>query len=103
MTFRVRFTREAELDLVRLYEFILDRDVTELALAERALEAIRHAITGLERSPFSYRKASGGDSPFLREVVIPFGDSGYVALFEVEDSDVVTILAVRHQREDDYL
>jgi len=103
VTFRVRFTREAELDLVRLYEFILDRDVTELALAERALEAIRHAITGLERSPFSYRKASGGDSPFLREVVIPFGDSGYVALFEVEDSDVVTILAVRHQREDDYL
>jgi len=103
VTFRVRFTREAELDLVRLYEFILDRDVTDRALAERALEAIRHAITGLERSPFSYRKASGGDSPFLREVVIPFGDSGYVALFEVEDSDVVTILAVRHQREDDYL
>jgi len=103
VTFRVRFTREAELDLVRLYEFILDRDVTELALAERTLEAIRHAITGLERSPFSYRKAGGGDSPFLREVVIPFGDSGYVALFEVEDSDVVTILAVRHQREDDYL
>lgn len=103
MTFRVRFTREAELDLVRLYEFILDRDVTDWALAERALEAIRHAITGLERSPFSYRKASGGDSPFLREVVIPFGDSGYVALFEVEGGDVVTILAVRHQREDDYL
>ena len=103
MTFRVRFTREAELDLVRLYEFILGRDATDWALAERALEAIRHAIWGLERSPFSYRKASGGDSPFLREVVIPFGASGYVALFEIEGSDIVTILAVRHQREDDYL
>jgi plasmid stabilization system protein ParE len=103
VTFRVRFTREAELDLVRLYEFILVREVTDWALAERALEAIRHAMSGLERSPFSYRKASGGDSPFLREVVIPFGASGYVALFEIEGSDVVTILAVRHQREDDYL
>ena len=103
MTFRVRFTREAELDLVRLYEFVLSRDGTDWAMAERALEAIRHAISGLARSPFSYRKAGGGDSPFLREVVIPFGSSGYVALFEIEGSDVVTTLAVRYQREDDYL
>jgi plasmid stabilization system protein ParE len=99
----LRFTREAELDLVRLYQFILGRDVADGTMAERALEAIRHAISGLERSPFSYRKASGGDSPFLREVVIPFGASGYVALFEIDGSDVVTILAVRHHREDDYL
>lgn len=103
MTFRVRFAREAEEDLVRLYEFILDRDVTDWALAERALEAVRHAISGLEHSPFSYRKASGGGSPFLRELVIPFGSAGCVALFEIEGRDVVTILAVRHQREDDYL
>lgn len=103
MTFRVRFTREAENDLVRLYGFILDRDVADWQVAERALDAIRHAIAGLERSPFSYRKAGGGGSPFLRELFIPFGSSGYVALFEVEGSDQVTILAVRHQREDDYL
>jgi plasmid stabilization system protein ParE len=104
VTFRVRFTREAENDLVRLYEFILHRDAaTDWELAERALEAIRHARSGLEQSPFSYRKASGGGSPFLRELVIPFGSAGYVALFEIEGSDVVTILAVRHQREDDYL
>ncbi len=102
MTFRVRFTREAEEDLIRLYEFILERDVTDWQLAERALEAIRHAIASLERSPFSYRKAAGGGSPFLRELVIPFGSSGYVALFEIEAGDLVTVLAVRHQREDDY-
>lgn len=103
MTFRVRFTREAEHDLVLLYEFILRREATDWAPAERALEAIRHAISGLEQSPFSYRKASGGGSPFLRELVIPFGSGGYVALFEIESSSFVTILAVRHQREDDYL
>ena len=102
MTFRVRFTREAEEDLVRLYEFILDREVADWVLAERALEAIRRAISGLEHSPFSYRKASDRGSPFLRELVIPFGSTGYVALFEIEGSDVVTVLAVRHQREDDY-
>jgi len=101
--FRVRFTREAEDDLVRLYEFILRRDATDWELAERALEAIRHGLTGLEQSPFSYRKASAGGSPFLRELVIPFGSAGCVALFEIEGRDVVTVLAVRHQREDDYL
>jgi plasmid stabilization system protein ParE len=102
VTFRVRFTREAEDDLVRLYGFILDRDSTDWQLAERALEAIRNAIAGLERSPFSYRKAVGGHNPLLRELVIPFGAAGYVALFEIESSNLVTVLAVRHQREDDY-
>lgn len=101
MTFRVRFTREAEADLVRLYEFVLERDQTDWTVAERALDAIRHAISGLERSPFSFRKATAA-SPFLRELVIPFGSAGYVALFEIEDDQTVTILAVRHQREDDY-
>lgn len=101
MSFKVRFTEEAEDDLVRLYEFILNRDGTDWALAERALDAIKHAIRSLEQSPFSYRKADAG-SPFLRELVIPFGASGYVALFEIDNESSVTILAVRHQREDDY-
>jgi len=33
-----------------------------------------------------------------REWVIPFGDSGYVARYRI-DADVVTILAIRHQKE----
>jgi hypothetical protein len=35
-------------------------------------------------------------------MVIPFGTAGYVALFEIEDSKTVTVLAIRHQRDDDY-
>ena len=101
MTYRVRFTEQAEADLVRLYEFILARDETDWAVAERALEAIRNAVRSLELSPFSYRKAVPGN-PFLRELVIPFGASGYVALFEIDDDKTVSILAVRYQREDDY-
>jgi plasmid stabilization system protein ParE len=101
VNYRVRFTEEAEADLVRLYEFILSRDETDWAVADRALQAIRNAIKSLELSAFSYRKAAAGN-PFLRELVIPFGASGYVALFEIDDDKTVTILAVRHQREDDY-
>ena len=53
-------------------------------------------------SPFSYRKVRA-DNPFLRELLIPFGAAGYVALFEIEEERTVTVLAVRHQLEDDYL
>lgn len=102
MTYRVRLTVEAEDDLVRLYEFVLDTGGgADWALAERALEAIRQAIRGLELTPFSFRKAIP-ENPFLRELVIPFGASGYVALYEIENEETVSILAVRHQREDDY-
>lgn len=101
MRYHVRFTEDAEADLVRLYEFILARDETDWAIADRAIDAIRDAIRSLELSPFSFRKAVA-NNPFLRELVIPFGVAGYVALFEIEDDKTVTILAVRHQLEDDY-
>ena len=42
------------------------------------------------------------DNSFLRELLISFGTSGYVALFEIENEKSITILAVRHQREEDY-
>lgn len=101
MSFRVRFTRGAEDDLLRLFEFIGERDPTDIGTAELALDSIRAALSMLERFPFSYRKASAG-SPFLRELIIPFGADGYVPLFEIEGARTVTVLAVRHQREDDY-
>ena len=101
MKFRVRFTEEARDDLRRLYGFALQRDDGDLRVAERALRAIRHAIVLLETTPFSCRKAMATDA-LLREILIPFGASGYVALFEITDEATVTVLAVRHQREDDY-
>lgn len=101
MTYTVRFTPQAEDDLLRLFDFLLERDIEA---ADHAREAIFKAMELLEVFPFSCRKAQGAESsPFLRELLIPFGHSGYVALFEIEDSQTVTILAVRHQREEDYL
>jgi plasmid stabilization system protein ParE len=104
VSFRVRLTREAEADLERLFDFVIERELTcdtgNVVLAERALAAIRAGIATLRSSPFTCRKA--GQSPFLRELVIPFGRSGYVALFEIEDPENVVVVALRHQLEDDY-
>jgi plasmid stabilization system protein ParE len=101
VTFHVRFTSGAQADLERLYDFVLQRDDGDFALAERALRAIERSIELLETSPFSCRKATPG-SAFLRELIIAFGATGYVALFEIDDASTVTIVAVRHQREDDF-
>jgi hypothetical protein len=35
-------------------------------------------------------------------LIIPFGRSGYVALFEIVDQENIVVSAVRHQLEDDY-
>jgi plasmid stabilization system protein ParE len=98
MGWRVRFTDEARDDLERLYLFLVEHDIEA---AERALGAIESAVRLLEFSPFSCRKARA-NNPFLRELVIPFGAAGYVALFEIEPESTVTVIAVRHQREEDY-
>ena len=98
MSYRVRYTGAARRDLRRLYGFLLDQDVRA---ARRARNAIAKSIELLREFPFTCRKASP-ENPFLRELVVPFGAAGYVALFEIENNDTVTILAVRHQREDDY-
>lgn len=98
MNYSIRFTAQAKADLERLYAYLIERDYKA---AERALETIDHAWGLLEQFPFSCCKVDEAN-PFLRELVISFGHSGYVALFEIEDSATVTVLAVRHQLEDDY-
>ena len=98
MKYRVRYTKAAKEDLLRLYEFLLEND---LGAARSALEAIKKSINVLQDFPFTCRKASP-KNPFLREMVISFGSGGYVALFEIEAGNTITILAVRHQREEDY-
>ena len=104
MSFKVRLTRDAEADLDRLFDFLLERELSrdggELTLPEQAIASLRAGIATLKSSPFTCRKA--GQSPFLRELIIPFGRSGYVALFEIEDASNVVVVAVRHQLEDDY-
>jgi plasmid stabilization system protein ParE len=99
-SYRVRFTEAAEQDLLRLFDFLVEQDA---AAARHAHAAVAKGIELLALFPFSCRKSEvSAASPFLRELLIPFGSAGYVALFEIEDAKTVTILAVRHQREEDY-
>ena len=53
--YRVRFTPDAEEDLLRLFDYLLERD---LESATRARGAIEAGIELLSFSPFSCRKAA---------------------------------------------
>ncbi len=98
MTYLIRFTSYSREDLKRLYLFLYKHDKSS---AKHARDNIYKAIDTLRIFPFTCRKAQA-DNPFLRELIIPFGTNGYVALFEIEENNMVIILAVRYQREDDY-
>jgi plasmid stabilization system protein ParE len=102
--FEVVFSPEAADDLERLYDHALARELDsetgDMTVPERALEAIRQACAFLETSPFTGRKV--GDSPFVRELVVSFGATGYVMFYEIRGGQRVHVGAVRHQRESDY-
>jgi plasmid stabilization system protein ParE len=103
MSFVVELSPAAEADLDRLFDFLLDQaDSTEdLDRAQAAIEAIRAtAQHRLAITPFSFRKAA--QNPAQRELIIPFGSTGYVAMHEIVSASKVIVLAVRHQREEDY-
>jgi plasmid stabilization system protein ParE len=70
--------------------------------AKRAGLAIEHQFALLETEPEMGRPVA--DLPELRELIIPFGDSGYVALYHhAVKTDSVYVLAFRHQKEAGYL
>lgn len=62
---------------------------------------IAKQFQALERAPEMGRPLA--DAPDLRELVISFGDSGYVALYRHEpETGTVYVLAFRHQKEAGY-
>lgn len=103
MTYRVEFTPEADADLERLFDFLLERaETAEDALrAYEALELIRTvANSHLSTMPYSYRRV--GARPTLRELIVPFGATGYVLRFDIRTPELVVVLGARHQREEDF-
>jgi plasmid stabilization system protein ParE len=105
VSFRVRWSVQARADLIRLHDFLLDRAETieDLDLAARLIDELEAAIGNhLSASPWAYRKAGDGRRSTRRELIIPSGAIGYLALFEIVDPANVLVLAVRHQRESDY-
>jgi plasmid stabilization system protein ParE len=103
MSFIVQLSPTAEADLERLFDFLLDRAETleDLDHAQTAIDVIRATtLQQLAVTPFSFRKAA--QNPAQRELIIPFGGTGYIALYEIVSTSKVVVLAVRHQREEDY-
>ena len=103
MNFVVEFSPAAEADVERLFDFLPDQAETteDLDRAQAAIEAIRStAQHRLAITPFSFRKAA--QDPAQRELIIPFGGTGYVALYEIVSPSKVVVLAIRHQLEEDY-
>lgn len=98
MSHQLRFAATSLEDIERLYRLLAEQNIPA---AEAALIALEKAWDLLRSFPFSARKAAI-DNPLLRELLISFGGAGYVALFEIDDEHTITVLAVRHQREDDY-
>jgi len=91
----VRLSARAQSDLSRLHTFLVGKDVNA---AKRAMLAIREAFRPLPHAPTIGRLVE--DSEDLRELVIDFGASGYLALYRfAPELDTVFVLGVRSQRE----
>jgi plasmid stabilization system protein ParE len=98
-------TPQAEDDLERLFEFLVVRSETleELDHAQHVLHQLRTSIKKrLAENPWAYRKAGDGRRTTRRELIVGLGSAGYVALYEILPGREIKVLAVRHQREEDY-
>jgi plasmid stabilization system protein ParE len=95
---RVIVTEGAAQGLERCRRFLAEKNPQA---ARRAGLAIEHQLALLETEPEVGRPFD--DLPEFRELIIPFGDSGYVALYRHDvKAYSVYVLAFRHQKEADY-
>ena len=93
---QIIYSERALLHLERLFEFLAQENS---ASGVDAVAAIRGAVEVLSDHPMIGRGTEEG----LRELVISFGRTGYIALYWFsQERDEVQILGVRHQRELDY-
>jgi len=91
------FSEEAFTDLERILDFLLE---TSSEHAAEAFHDIRSAIDVLGRHPLVGRRVDGQ----IRELVISWGNAGYLALYRFDPSlNVARILRIRHQREAGYM
>ena len=83
-------------DLERLFRFLAEHDPQ---IAADAVAAIRSAVEMLRQHPLAGRRVEGE----LRELVISYGKTGYVALYRfLPVAEQIRMLSFRHQRELDY-
>ncbi len=92
----IRLSKRARADLVRLRLFIAEKNPRA---AQRAADKIISGIDQLLTFPLLGRPCPPDSMPAgFRELIVDFGSDGYIILYRVE-SDEITIVAMRHQRE----
>lgn len=95
---RLVVTQGAGFGLERCRRFLAEKNPRA---SQRAGQAIEQQFALLESDAELGRALE--EYPNLRELIIPFGDSGYVALYRyAPDTDTVYLLAFRHQKEAGY-
>ncbi len=98
---RLRYSPESTQDLIRFSQFFL---TTTPEVASKAIGAILEAIDILTEAPMIGRPYAIEGKSGYRELVISFGKGGYLALYQYDQqADVVDILAIRSQRELNYV
>lgn len=95
---RLIVTEGAAQSLDRCLTFLTERNPDA---AERARQAIARSLRLLTAAPAAGRPWDGASE--FRELIIGFGDSGYVTLYRYDIAeDAIHLLAFRHQREAGY-
>lgn len=95
---RIVFTEGATRGLERYREFLA---VKNPQASRRAGQAIEKQLSLLLTNPNMGSPFAA--HPEFRELIIGFGDSGYVALYRLDaDDNTIHVLAFRHQKEAGY-
>ena len=95
---KIVLTSNASSKLKAISGFYETRDE---AIAERAIGTIVAAFQILRKFPEAGRPWRG--SLTRREIIIPFGEQGFVSLYEIDrEQNEIVILAIRQQREAGY-
>ncbi len=94
----VNYTPKFWEGMARLTEFLGSATTVEQALV--AYDMIIQAIQTLVNHPEIGRISMRSD---FRELIISYGNTGYIALYQYNQlTDIVTMVAIRHQREVEY-
>lgn len=95
---RVIFTPAASRGLHRCRALLQDKNPIASRRAADAIQRQLHYLAAYPESGRPYLRA-----PRWREMLIPFGESGYIVLYDYDAIEgVVYLLAFRHQREAGY-
>lgn len=93
----VKWTPNALQGIEKAYNFLIAKDQHA---AQAAVHAIRKNAALLQNFP-QIGKPAADLEPEYRELLIPFGGSGYVILYAVLE-EYILVLAVKHQKEVGY-